>query len=90
MENQETNTIQQFIFIQSECIFDNSNDKRYTVNGDHHNIISQSRQVKNNHQNNLEVQSLQAEVKHLKNENLFLRKQLEVTQGLLEKSLSRE
>lgn len=89
MENSDKK-IRPIIIIQADSIFDNSINKSYSVQGDHHNIINQSKQVKNNHQSNLEVESLQKEVKYLKNENLFLRKQLEITQHLLEKSLAKE
>ena len=81
---------QTIIFLHADSIFDNSINKSYSVQGDHHNIINQSKQVKNNHQSNLEVESLQTEVRHLKNEVTFLRKQLEVTQAFLEKSLSKD
>lgn len=93
MEKQDdhnTHTVikQTILFVHTDVVFDKLQKKNYTVNGGSHNIVNRSKKVRKNTQNNnFEMKNLKLENDFLKNEVLFLKNQLEITQGLLDKLL---
>lgn len=72
LENQDnkTHTVikQTILFLQADVVFDKLQKKNYTVNGGSHNIVSNSKRVSKNTQNN------NFEMNILKLENDFFKK----------------
>jgi hypothetical protein len=73
-------TTQSIIFLQN------------TVNGSHHNIISQSKlkQVHQTNDSNLENELLKKEIFFLKSDVEFIKRQLEILQSLFEEVLEKK
>ena len=80
------------VFLQTNSIFDNSQQKSL-IQGNRNNIVNQSQSLNDIYQTNAsstELEMIRKENKSLKNEVEFLKHQLEITQSLLEKALSRK
>ncbi|WP_375560160.1 hypothetical protein ACE193_20985 [Bernardetia sp. OM2101] len=93
LNNKKTSPIQQtIVFLQADSIFDNYKTKNNVVNGNHHNIINQSKKLSDIYQSNhsVELEVIKKENEFLRDEVEFLKYQLEVTQNLLDKALNKK